>query len=216
MPKQDDPIRQIVIEARRSQILDAAEQVFAENGFHRATTKAIAEQAGISEGTIYNYFENKVDLLVGIMTRLTRLEMLEEELSAEAAAAFQIKDVPTFLNWILKERTQIAAENQQKLLAIMPEVLVNPQLGRQFYEQFVKDALQMVEQHLAWRVEQGDIRAVDLPLTVRVLQGMFMGCLLLRILGDDILATRWDDLADVLTDLLYNGLRPATTPTQVE
>ncbi len=42
------------IAARKEQILDAAAQVFAAKGFHRATTKEIAEAADVSEGTIYN------------------------------------------------------------------------------------------------------------------------------------------------------------------
>ena len=47
---------------RRTQILEAAAAVFAEKGFHKATTKEIARVAGISEGTIYNYFAQKRDL----------------------------------------------------------------------------------------------------------------------------------------------------------
>ena len=62
MPTSPDPIREQLIEARRNQILDAAAAVFAEKGFHRATTKEIAKTAGVSEGTIYNYFASKADL----------------------------------------------------------------------------------------------------------------------------------------------------------
>jgi hypothetical protein len=38
--------------------------VFTEKGYHKATTKEIARAASISEGTIYNYFNNKRELLV--------------------------------------------------------------------------------------------------------------------------------------------------------
>ena len=48
-----------MIEARRTQILMGAAQVFAKKGFHKATTKEIAQAAGVAEGTIYNYFKNK-------------------------------------------------------------------------------------------------------------------------------------------------------------
>ncbi|MCB0032608.1 MAG: helix-turn-helix transcriptional regulator, partial [Anaerolineales bacterium] len=65
-----DPIQQQLIDARRNQILEAATAVFAERGFHKATIRAIAQHAGIADGTIYNYFKNKTDLLIGILDRL--------------------------------------------------------------------------------------------------------------------------------------------------
>ncbi len=54
-------------EVRRSQILMGAAQVFAEKGFHKATTKQIAKAGGVSEGTIYNYFKNKRELLLALI-----------------------------------------------------------------------------------------------------------------------------------------------------
>ena len=76
-----DPIRQQLIEARRNQILEAAARVFAEKGFHRATTRHIASEAGVAEGTIYNYFDSKGDLLIGIMMRLSTAENVSTELT---------------------------------------------------------------------------------------------------------------------------------------
>ena len=54
MSTSPDPIREQLIEARRNQILDAAAAVFAEKGFHRATTKQIAKTAGVSMTDILN------------------------------------------------------------------------------------------------------------------------------------------------------------------
>jgi AcrR family transcriptional regulator len=46
----------------RRLILAAAEQVFAEKGYHAATMHEIAERAEFSVGSLYNFFENKTDL----------------------------------------------------------------------------------------------------------------------------------------------------------
>src|SRR5262249_31083968 len=46
-------------EARRRQILDAAEACFRARGFHAATMAEIAAAAGLSVGQIYRFFENK-------------------------------------------------------------------------------------------------------------------------------------------------------------
>jgi AcrR family transcriptional regulator len=44
---------------RREQILTATRHLIAEQGYERTTTAQIARRAGISEGTIYNYFSSK-------------------------------------------------------------------------------------------------------------------------------------------------------------
>ncbi|MDX1990860.1 MAG: helix-turn-helix domain-containing protein [bacterium] len=65
-----DAIQQQLIAARRNQILDAAAVVFAEKGFHPTTIRDVAKQAGIADGTIYNYFDSKPALLLGIFERM--------------------------------------------------------------------------------------------------------------------------------------------------
>jgi|GEM_PF-3133717 len=51
--------REKMIEARRTQILLGAAQVFAQKGFHGATIKEVAQAAEVAEGTIYNCFTDK-------------------------------------------------------------------------------------------------------------------------------------------------------------
>lgn len=50
-------------------ILEAAAQVFAERGFTGGTTNHIAARAGVSIGSLYQYFPNKDSILVGLMER---------------------------------------------------------------------------------------------------------------------------------------------------
>lgn len=49
---------------KRQRILDAALRVFAERGFYTARVSEVARAAGVADGTIYLYFENKDDLLI--------------------------------------------------------------------------------------------------------------------------------------------------------
>ena len=51
-------------EQRREVILTAAAQVIAAKGYHGATTREIAEAADLAEGTIFNYFPTKRELLL--------------------------------------------------------------------------------------------------------------------------------------------------------
>lgn len=74
-------------------ILDAAQKVIAENGFHGAQVSKIAKEAGVADGTIYLYFKNKEDILISLFeNRLGKLvEMfnasIRESDTAEQALA---------------------------------------------------------------------------------------------------------------------------------
>jgi AcrR family transcriptional regulator len=68
-------------EARRKQILDAAFEVFGRKNYNWASTKEIAELAGISERTIFFYFENKKELFLAAVRQATA-EIVEAVLRA--------------------------------------------------------------------------------------------------------------------------------------
>lgn len=58
-------------------ILNAAQHVFATEGFHAARVDSIARQAGVAKGTIYLYFRSKDEILVALMeNRFARLRAL--------------------------------------------------------------------------------------------------------------------------------------------
>lgn len=62
-PQQNEEIQ----EASRRKIIEAALKLFAERGYDNSSVKLIANEAGISQGLLYNYFNGKQDLLVEIM-----------------------------------------------------------------------------------------------------------------------------------------------------
>ncbi len=67
------------IEMRRREILAAALIVFDANGYAATTMDAVAAEAGISKGSIYNYFKSKQDLFFQLFSQVVS--------GAEAAAA---------------------------------------------------------------------------------------------------------------------------------
>ena len=55
---------------RRGEILTAAEGIFAAKGYAAATMDEVAAAAGVSKGTMYNYFENKRDLFLQVFSEV--------------------------------------------------------------------------------------------------------------------------------------------------
>lgn len=60
-PQQDRSI------ATKRQLFDAALELFAEEGYHRATTKKIAARAEIAVGSFYAYYENKKAMFLEVI-----------------------------------------------------------------------------------------------------------------------------------------------------
>ena len=53
-------------ESRRQQILDAARACFSRDGFHATTTADIVRESGVSQGTLYLYFQTKDDIVLAL------------------------------------------------------------------------------------------------------------------------------------------------------
>src|SRR5919109_3097269 len=136
-----DSIQELLIIARRNQILDAATQVFAEKGFHRATIKDIAHVAGIADGTVYNYFENKTALMLGIFDRLNESDQRDEDFSK-----FTEVDFRNFMKAYLRHRlTVLQAGNFEVFRIVVSEIMVNTELRELYYQKILEPTFSMGE-----------------------------------------------------------------------
>lgn len=203
MPDRPDPVSEQSAAARRAQILTAATEVFAAKGFHRAATKEIARSAGIAEGTIYNYFDSKEDLLLGILHQLNETARRPEHFAAGLEA-----DLHSFLRTYLQERLAVLWSHRAVIQAVLPELLVNPELKRAYYQEALAPSLQVAAAHLQARRAAGELPPLDATLLVRVMAAAVFGLLVLQLMGDAELQQRWQELPGLLADLLAAGLTP--------
>jgi AcrR family transcriptional regulator len=68
-------------DARREQILAAALRCFSRDGFHQTTTADIVRESGLSQGTLYLYFNSKDDLIAALADDRHRREAVLNALS---------------------------------------------------------------------------------------------------------------------------------------
>jgi AcrR family transcriptional regulator len=86
----------------RSQLLDAAEEVFGRKGFHQATLKEVAELAEFSVGSVYSFFENKDDLFQQIFVRGGErfMDPMRDVLTSDRDPVHQLHDLLDFqIGW---------------------------------------------------------------------------------------------------------------------
>ncbi|MFL7792912.1 MAG: TetR/AcrR family transcriptional regulator [Anaerolineae bacterium] len=199
--------------ARRNQILDAAAEVFAEKGFARATTKEIADRADISEGTIYNYFDSKEDLLIDIVGRLAESQGLALVIKPEMIE--QVLAVPPrdFFNGLFHARHAFVLQDNHlaMLQAVTAEVLINQEFAARYYRELFEPAMGVLTQHLQARIERGEVRPVNVPLVARFLFAFELGLLGFYVLGDPLIQAEWqsDTMMEAMVDFFLNGLEDA-------
>lgn len=197
-----DTFQAQVAALRRAQILDAAAQVFAERGFHRTTVHDVAKAAGVADGTIYNYFENKTALLLGILDRLNEAERRAGEL-----AQAQATDLRTFTRHYFQNHLQMfASENQNLLRVVLSEVLVSTELRERYIQQIVAPTFVVLLQQLAPLAEQRQLRIEQLMLALQLMSSMLLGVLMTRMFDEASSQSIWEQLPDTLTDLFFEGL----------
>jgi AcrR family transcriptional regulator len=189
---------------RIEQILDAAVRLFAEKGFHRTTTRDIAEAADMAEGTLYNYFATKDDLLFGIMQRLTE-SMTFEAMHTEALPTAETRE---HFNALLQTYRDFQYQNAIILQALLSEILANTGLRQRYYQQLLEPSIVALEKDLAKHTEAGQIRPIDIPATARVLTSIFIGLFFLDVLGDPMAHAKRSEIEAAILSLGYEGLAP--------
>ena len=200
-PRKRDGVRDLLVRARREQIVEAATRVFAQKGFRRATTREVAREAGISEGTIYNYFEDKDALLMAILQRLNETERRVEDFEEGMATDFE-----GFLRDYLSRRMSLIWENREVFRVVFSEMLVNAELRELYLRRVVEPTMRIAEENFRSRMERGEVRHTDAPLATRSVAGAVLGVLVLGLLGDEEIGSRPDEVPDVLAGLLICGL----------
>lgn len=165
---------------RRNQILRAAEEVIAEQGFSAASIADITRAAGTALGTFYIYFTSKEQVfreLVQEMGHLTRTMMAERTGHAPNRLEAEREGLRAFLGFV---------QDHPALYRIVEEArFVDPEAYRSYFTGFAR----AYERQLATAVAEGEISPGDAEVRAWALMGMA------KALGDRFVL--WDDAPDI-------------------
>jgi AcrR family transcriptional regulator len=190
------------LEARRAEILDAAETCFIRRGLHQTTMHDICEESQLSPGAVYRYFDSKDDLIDAVAERRTQQEMqfIDEAKSqtSEAAEALTILGDrfwgqflrPDFEHWARLD------------IEIWPETLRNPR-----HQARVREQRAMLRQALTevcrLAIEQGTMRLEANPLAMaNLLMALYRGLQLHKAIDPTV------DTDEIFSLLRLNVLAP--------
>ena len=123
MPKVNEEYSQ----ARRQQIIDAAYRCFARRGFQKTTMREIYQEAGLSAGAVYHYFESKHEIIAASFDfDYQRSAAMFEAVSESDDALSALRDLLRFLFAGLRGAAALGAPRVN--VQGWSEALVNPQL----------------------------------------------------------------------------------------
>ncbi|MBC7632512.1 TetR/AcrR family transcriptional regulator [Aeromicrobium sp.] len=159
---------------RESAIMDAAGQLFAEQGYERTTTQDIADATGILKGSLYYYIGSKEQLLFRVL--LSTQEQLHafvvEEVDTPPPGPLEAVEIfiRRHVEWVLEHSSVAALYGQEhhvvRSVDAWWQALVE---ARHIHEQSLLELLRAVDAHAATTTEE------DLMLTTRALLSMANG-----------------------------------------
>ncbi|MBS4208840.1 TetR/AcrR family transcriptional regulator [Bacillus sp. FJAT-50079] len=149
------------------QIIDAAVVVIAENGYHQAQVSKIAKQAGVADGTIYLYFNNKEDILISVFREKMGvfIDQLEDVVAGKETAKEKLLIMVENHFHILSEDRNLATVTQLELRQSNKELRIK-------INEVLKEYLQLIEHILLFGKENGEF---NVDLDVRLARQMIFG-----------------------------------------
>ncbi|MFK7888642.1 MAG: TetR/AcrR family transcriptional regulator [Gammaproteobacteria bacterium] len=190
---------------QRLEAIRAAAAVFAEKGFHGASTAAIAERMGIKQGSLYYYFKSKEDALgevclYGLESYASRMTAIAD--SDQPFAARLLATVTSHLTSYREKNEALKVYNDERLY--LPEEKRSPlkTIGSR-YRQQLEDIIRGAQ-------EAGEVTAkVDAHFAAQAIIG------LCNAFGEHIVRDHDVDLFDLIsqcTQILLGGLAANPQP----
>jgi TetR/AcrR family fatty acid metabolism transcriptional regulator len=134
-------------------ILDAAIEVIAENGYFNSPVSAIAERAGVADGTVYLYFKSKDEVLrTAIDTNFDRFYTHVEE------KFHTLKDPRLQLEYIAWLHLESCSENRSMAILMQTEIRQSARFIAEFSHKHLVRYIQIVREVIRRGQQQGIFR----------------------------------------------------------
>src|SRR5690625_2749499 len=183
------------------QIIEAALSVIAENGYHSSQVAIIAKKAGVADGTIYLYFENKEDILVSVFKEKMGqfIQRVEKQIERQSSA-------PAKLYALIESHFSQLSENYELAIVAQLELRQSDKALRLKINKILVDYLNIIDHIILEGINDG---IFDKNLHIPVVRQMIFGTL------DEIITTwvmqerRYDllKLTNQVHQLIISGIQ---------
>jgi AcrR family transcriptional regulator len=203
---------QVVSKGERTQaeIIQAAYNLFVEQGFHGTSMRQIARRAGIALGGIYNHFPSKEEIFRAVLLQYHPFQLVLPSMNAAQgedagelvrdAAQRMVKileDRPDFLNLMFIELVEFKTQHLAELFQlIFPRVM---QFGRRLL------------------AAQDELRPIPVPLMLRAFLGMFFSFFITEhLMADQMPPEMREQALEAFIDIYLHGILAGKAASQAE
>lgn len=184
----------------KQRILWAAARVFAEQGYARATTRALASAAGVNEVTLFRHFGSKQSLFAAVIHEYAA-SALTVELQAHLTGDYR-EDLITMGSYVMRAML----ERRDAMLLMLCEASHFPEV-REVMAQNPRQLRKALAGYLQQHIEQGRVRKLDPEVAAQAFWGMFFAyAISLGVLAEPVSPEfSTEDLVAQFVDIFVRG-----------
>lgn len=186
----------------RTRILKSAERLFARQGYDGTTTRDLAQTAGIAEGTLFRYFENKKAILIEVATQ-GWVEILTDLLT-ELSEMGSYKAVAQ----VMRRRMLNLHQNSDMMRVCFMEAQFHPDLRDRIQSEVINKMMDVAEAFFQTAMDQGIYRPMNPKVVARVFLGMFAvaGFSDETIMSPNSSPKEMQEMAEGIAEIFLNGV----------
>ena len=183
-------------------IRQAAQHLFATQGYERTTTKQLAEASGVAEGTLFRHFENKQAIWSAVATE--GWDILLSDLLATLCEVSSYEDIVS----LFRHRLQDLRQHNDLVQVCLMEMTEQRGCCAVVQQQRLQQMLSVLEAFIQTGIDREIYRPLNPSIVARLLLTLFMGHNWLNPIFDSDSTTEslQSELADTLADILMHGL----------
>jgi AcrR family transcriptional regulator len=186
----------------RQRLLQAAARIFAEKGYSGATTRAIAEAAGLSELTLFRHFGSKKNLFMNVVQHGSALPGMQAALSGEISG-----DLHHDLQRIGSHFIKSIINRRKAILMTLFEAERVPEI-RWATKAIPEQQRQMLASYLEEQIQAGRLQMRDPSLMAQAYLGMLFAYAINMAMQDEIPLTenQLTEIVEFFVDIFLKGV----------
>lgn len=203
--KYEQQLAQAPMPPGKKKVLLAALKLFADKGFHATTTAKIAQQAGVSEGTIYKYFTSKENLLTELLSPM--LNTIKDNFFNQLN---NYEQLPALINFFVNDRSQFVIANYSFFKLLFQELLLGESSVVQLFHAMLSGSAGILAKLASLQQRFSEINSQLTPIQIlRIFIGPFIAYVFQKqLLPDSSMTSQQSDLQLVQQQILAGLTAP--------
>jgi AcrR family transcriptional regulator len=190
----------------QDKILETAIRHFAKKGYHGTKTADIAKDSGVSEGTVFKYYNTKKNILRGAMDKIVHSIIPDIMFGSEEdfECLFHSSEPQKELKEFFKTRIVKVNQNIDVFKILVNELQYHEDIMDEYVEQFIPKVIKLLEGFFTLGISNGIFRQVNPHTAARSMIGMVITI----VLEGNVLkkSIELDKELDMVLDILMNGI----------